>query len=382
MLVHAYYPLAEPRVEREARAARDAGYRVVVVALRGDGEAPRETVEGVEVRRLPVRHHRGASLAALVVEYILFTVLATVEVLRLVLQRRLRVVQVHAPPDFLVLAALSARLRGARVVLDIHDLSPDLFGARFGERSVVVRLLRAVQRGATALVDEVITVHEPYRRELVAANVPPAKIEVVMNCVEEDVAARATAAASRANGAFTLAYHGTLTHWYGVDLLVDAVGRLRTADVDIRALVVGDGDELDALRARARDHCVAEAIEFSGRYIPREQALRLVAGAQCGVIPNRPSALNRFALSSKLFEYVALGMPVVVSRLETLAAHFADDEVTFFEPGSAESLAAAIRWVVEHPADAKARAECATERARTYTWTQQRERYLALLARA
>jgi len=75
-------------------------------------------------------------------------------------------------------------------------------------------------------------------------------------------------------------------------------------------------------------------------------------------------------------------VPVVAARLETLEAHFDDGEVVFFEPGDARSLAAAIRWVIEHPDEALVRAARAAERAREYAWPHQRKRYLEVLGRA
>ena len=133
------------------------------------------------------------------------------------------------------------------------------------------------------------------------------------------------------------------------------------------------------VRESARRLGVASRISFSGQYVPIAAALCEVARASCGVIPNRPSLLNRFALSSKLFEYVALEIPVVVSRLETLESHFSDDEVTFFEPGDAASLAEAVRWVATHSKEAEAKTRRARARAAAYSWERQRERYLSLL---
>ena len=66
--------------------------------------------------------------------------------------------------------------------------------------------------------------------------------------------------------------------------------------------------------------------------------------------------------------------------METLAAHFSSDEVTFFEPGDVESLAEAIAWVAEHPAEAREKAERATRRAEAYSWPASRERLLKALS--
>ena len=384
MVVHARYPVGEPRVEREARAAVEAGHEVEVICLRDPGEPARETIDGIAIRRLPIEHVRGAGLKRMLVEYIGFMVLAA---LTLALRRRRPdVVHVHAPPDFLVATAIGPRLRGASVVLDIHDLSPHMYMARF-EPGLRTRLLTgaltAVERASCALAERVITVHEPYARELASDGVPREKIAVVMNAADEAVIERASerAAAQRNGHPFTAAYHGTITSWYGVDLLVDALGRLDGRLPGSEAIVLGGGDAVGDVRALAAQTGLGDRVDVPGDYLPLEETLTRVASvADCGVIPNRPTTLNRFALSSKLFEYVALGIPAVVARLETLAAHFDDDHVTFFEPGDPESLAEAIAWVAEHPDEARAKAERARERAAEYSWRRNRERYLELLA--
>lgn len=385
MVVHAYYPLGEPRVEREARAAWEAGHSVCVVALRGPGELPRETVDGIDVIRLPVRHVRGSGIRRMALEYGLFTALASVEVLKLRRRRSVNVVHVHAPPDFLILVGALPKVLGSKLILDIHDLSPHMFGARFGgtRGGVLSRALRVVERAACGLADHVLTVHEPYRRELEADGVPPEQVTVVMNSMDEALLERVrrtrTQGLPRAADPFTIAYHGTITGWYGVDLLVQALAELGSDVPGARALVLGDGDALPAARRLAEERGVAERCTFSGRYVPIEDALAAVAGAACGVIPNRSSPLNRFALSSKLFEYVALGVPVAVSRLETLKAHFDGDEVTFFEPDDASSLAAALRWIAHHPDEAREKATRAQQRARAYAWRENRVRYLDIV---
>ncbi|HVM18166.1 MAG TPA: glycosyltransferase family 4 protein [Gaiellaceae bacterium] len=379
MVVHAYYPLAEPRVERQARAARNAGHDVTVIALRASGDRGRDIVDGVEVRRLPVRHVRGARLPRLALEYLAFTMLALLEIIRVQVCGRIDTVQVHAPPDFLVIAGLPAKLRGARLLLDVHDLSPHIFGARF-RNGIVRRALERVERWACGIADAVVTVHDPYRDELVARGVPAQKVHRVMNAVDPAVLRAAAARReTETSDGFTLAYHGTVNRWYGVDLVVLAVARLQRELPDVRATIVGEGDAVSEVRALAEQLGVADRVAITGRYLPIEQALAEVAIAQCGVIPNRPSELNRFALSSKLFEYVELGIPVVVARLETLARHFGSDEVTFFNPGDADSLADAVRWIVEHPEETRTRVARARRRAREYAWEREAERYLRLL---
>lgn len=382
MVVHSDYP-ADGRVRREARAALEAGYAVDVISVRGEGEPAHEVVDGIGVRRLPLRHVSGEGAGRMLFEYFTFALLATIMLVPAAVKRRYTVVQVHNPPDFLLVAGLLPHLFGSTLLLDVHDLSSHMFGARFSGplSGVISRCLVQLERLAGAMADGVITVHEPYRRELINHGVAPRKISVVMNVPDEavlDAAKRKTA--GRDPSTFIVAYHGTISGWYGLDLVLDALTELRSEVPSARAILLGDGDARVELQERARRLGLAEYVEFSAGWVPEEQALARAAGASCGVIPNRPTELNRFALSTKLFEYLALGLPVVVAGLETLTAHFGPDEVTFFAPGDASSLARALIWVALHPQEAAVKTERARERIEhDYSWTASRESYLGTL---
>src|SRR5665213_2024921 len=350
LITHARFPIGEPRAERAARAASGDGYRVAVIALRGEGERAHERLEGIDVWRLPIRHRRGAPIGVMALEYCSFTLLAG-------------------------LWALALRLRGKLDVVEVQ---------------------RRVELVACALADSVLTVHHPYKEQLTARGADGAKIAIVMNTPEEALIAAVKSSpsqlaprgagtslgadASPPNGDdFTVAYHGTITRWYGVDLLIEALGLLHARERQVRAVILGEGDQLEAVRELAVELGVSDSVSFSNRYLPIEEALRAVAGTDCGIISNRPSEINRFILPNKLFEYVALGIPVVSARLETVAAHFDDEDVTFCRPGDPESLAGAIAWVMDERVAAKRKSASAQVRADPYRWDANRARYLEVL---
>lgn len=383
MVVHSRYP-HDPRVARATRMASEAGFRVEVVCLQEPDRPMREVVDGVGVQRLPLRHRRGVGPIWLALEYAAFTLLATVMVAVRGGRQGYDLVHVHNPPDFLMIAAVLPRLRGARVVLDIHDLSSLMFDVRFQfGGDALLRIITAVERTASRFADAVVTVHEPYREELASHGVDVEKITIVMNTPDERLIEaareRAAADASRSDGRWTAVYHGTITDWYGVPLLIRGAALAAEAIPALRLEVIGEGDDLPEARATAEELGLDERVSFSERYLPIDEVLDRVAAADCGVVPNLSSPLNELTLSSKLLEYVALGVPVVVARLRTLAYHFAEDEVTFFTPGDAQGLADALRWVAEHPDEAREKAERALRRADAYRWQENRDRYVALL---
>lgn len=380
MVVHGPYPVAEPRVSREAAAALAAGWSVEVVAMRRTGEPLRTSVEGIDVFRIPLRHRRGTPALLLALEYVAFSTLATVLVGVRSVIRKYTVVQIHTPPDFLVAAGILPKVLGARLVLDVHDLSSDMFAMRFSSR-LASDMLKALERLAAACADVVITVHEPYRRELEARGVSRDKLVVVMNSLDERLLPNGPT--SDPAPAFRLVYHGSITPAYGVDQVVTAIGSLPDALRErLRFEIHGEGDGLEDVRAETVRLGLEKNVRIVGQYVAQEVVLRRIRGASAGVIPNRPIDLNRYALSSKLFEYIALGIPVVAARLPTIREYFGEHSgLTYFEPGSVESLATALQMLMSDPDLARSRAALARRAYEPLRWPYHAARYIGVLTR-
>ena len=381
MLLHGFFP-TEVRVAAEVRAAVAAGFEVDVIALRGKSDPARGMAEGARYHRVPVDHVHGAGLGGMVKEYLGFTLLAALKAARLSARRRYDIVQIHTPPDFLVLAAAVPRLLGARIVFDVHDLASDMFHMRFEGRrgsAVAEHVLRAVERWTAGAARVVLTVHDPYKRELVARGVDPDKVVVIMNSLD-DAALPPPLEPAAPNG-FVVSYHGTVTPHYGVPLIVDAAAKALPAIPDLEVRIYGSGDAIPDVLTRAAALGVEDRVWVSPTFLSQREVLRAVQPASVGVIPNLPTKLNRFALSTKLLEYVALGVPVICSDLPTLREHFSDDEVLFFEAGSSTALARALELTAKEPEAAHERADAALRRYDAYRWPASAERYVEALRR-
>jgi glycosyltransferase involved in cell wall biosynthesis len=382
MVLHGPYPVGEGRVANEARAALDAGWEVDVVAMRKPGEPARQVVDGVAVHRLPLSHKWGAGAVEVAREYLGFTALATAQVAALMKRRRYAVVQIHNPPDFLILAALAPRLLGARVVFDIHDFAPDLFAMRFGSRrgfGAANAMMRGVERLATRFATAIVTVHDPYRRALEARGVPPKKITVVLNSLDERLVP-AAAPKDETNG-FRVVYHGTITPYWGVELLVEAAAQIVPDVPSLGLEIYGDGDSLPTVRARVDELGLAGRVHLSGRFLPQPEVLERVREASAGVICNLPEERNQAAIPTKLFEYARLGVPIVAADLMAIREHFSPQEVLFFRAGSVDDLAEALRETAVSPEAATARARAARQRYDEYAWPVSARRYVELLER-
>jgi glycosyltransferase involved in cell wall biosynthesis len=367
MLVHHYFP-RDVRVRREARALAAVGIEVTVIALRRPGEPARERWRDIEVVRLPVRRHRGSPLMVYLAEYAAFAAAAGLCLRSL---GRFDVLHVHTPPDFLAAATLAERARGARLVLDIHDLTPELYGVRFrGAGGRIARaLLARVEQRACRAADRVLTVTEAFRRLLVARGAEADRVRVVHNCPDEEIfeldRLRAEAPAEPRSG-FRLVHHGTLVERYGLMTLLEAfarvVERLPGAHLDI----YGEGDLAPRLARRAAEPPLAGRVRLWGDR-PQEEVARAVAAADLCVVPSLDDPFTDLLLPTKLLEALCLGRPAVASATSGIREAVGDG-ARLVPPGDAEALAAAILELAAEPRERAALGARGRKAAERFSW--------------
>jgi hypothetical protein len=306
-----------------------------------------------------------------IIEYFAFFVQSTILLTFLFAVRRYRAVVVHGPPEPLVFAAFLAKAFRRRVILDIRDRSADLFEIRAPDSRTARlpnRVLTSLERLATSFADVVTTVHEPYREALMRNRIPKEKIAIVMNTLPTNVE-RAVRRTIGGSSTFDITYHGTLSTVYGVDILIAAFVEVRSMLTDARLNIFGDGAARRNLVERAEASGASQSIFFSEGFLDHDHVLTLIRDTKVGVIPNHTGRINQFALPTKLFDYVALRVPVIATSLPTIRAHFDENEVLYVPPGDPHALAQALLDVARDPQAAAARAAAAHARYRhAYRW--------------
>jgi glycosyltransferase involved in cell wall biosynthesis len=386
VVTHSYYE-EDPRVRRQAEALAAAGFSVDVLALQRPGSASRERLEGVDVHRLPVQRHQGAGIRTYLGEYAEFFARVALAAVPLHARRRYAVAQVATLPDPLVFALAPLRLDGVPLVLDLHEAMPEFFRSRFpaASRGLIRAALLAAERASIGVASHVLTVNDALRDRLEGLGVPASKVTVILNSPRADRfdPSAHPRRAFRADGCLRLVYAGALTPLYQLDVVVDALARLARGDggpaIDARLDLYGRGDAETLLRERAAALGVGDRVTFHGR-IPVEEVPARLAEADVGIAPTRRDAFTDFSLSTKIFEYAAMGKPVIASRLPTVERYFGPDALCYFEPGDGTSLAAAVRRVADDAAYRDAIVAAAGQRVRELSWEREAERYVDLVA--
>jgi glycosyltransferase involved in cell wall biosynthesis len=294
---------------------------------------------------------------------------------------RYDLVHVHNLPDPLVFVAVVPKLLGARIVLDIHDILPEFyiqkFGTRSGWRYVVLRFIEKV---SVRFADHVIVANDLWCEKVVARNgLDVRKCTTIMNYPNLDIFRYRP---RRKKKRLTLVYHGTLSRIHGTDILVDALSLVRQRYPLVRADVYGMFTEAGFER-EIREKVAAHGLEDNFRLLPllpHEQVGDRLQEYYMGVVPKRDGFFSGEAFSTKLLEYMAVGLPVVASRTRIDEYYFTDEDVVFFEPENAEDLAGRIVELFEDEAEYERKREKGLMTAGRFDWNTKKERYAHVLA--
>ena len=374
-LLYSHYP-SDPRPRREAEALRDAGWEVLVLCLGFPGEPVQYEMDGVHILTYQRNRYRGKSVSQYLSEYFRFLTWAMRESSRR--RKDFRLVHVHAPPDFLAFASLPVKWAGARVLLDIHDTTPELFRERFGSRRRnAIRISRIVERLSERAADYILTSTEPMRQILLDRGLCSHRASVLLNLPEERIFWRDVIPAPPERP--VLAYHGTLVPRYGPQVLLETAALLAPEYPDLTVRIIGDGDQKSELMARAAQPDLAGKVTFSPERVPVNRIPAALGSVTIGVVANRAEGFTNLILPTKLLEYLALGIPPVVTRTETIDYYFPPGELLTVERPEPRLLVDALRPLLANPELGKdwvSRGRMFFER---NAWNREREVYVKLV---
>jgi len=379
-MIHLSDFVLDSRIQRQARALAERGDEVDLICV---GQAEELRVGEGTIRVHPVGEGKaGGGAASYLLGYGSFLLKAARRLTALDAERRYDLVEIHNMPDLLTAAALVPRLRRkVPVILNVHDTFPELFSTKYGrpEGDLSERVLKLEERVSAMLASHVITVTDQARLRLEGRGVGVGRTTVVMNSPDERVFGPARAPVRPpAEGPVRLLYHGGLAPRFGVQTLIEAVGRLRETVPRVEVRICGSGEDRDALAALAA-RIDPERIDVAAEPVPFAEIPGELERAHIGVVPTLHDRFTELLLPVKLLEYVHMGLPVVASRLPGISSYFGEDELAGYAAGDPEDLARAVERICADAGAAVERAARASDRLAEIAWERQRERYLALV---
>ena len=297
---------------------------------------------------------------------------------RLNRRKRFDLIHVHNIPDFLVFAAWYPKLQGARVILDIHDMMPELFAANFrqSEQSVIVRSLKLMERASAAVADHVILPNHLWYEKYTARSANSEKCTVFMNNVDGRIFKHQCS--SPENGKRILMFPGSLQWHQGLDIAIHAFHKLRTKMPEAEFHIYGEGDMKPQLVALVNQLGLNETVRFFNS-VPLEKIADLMATRGSGADPQACRLLRQRGVQHQDNGIHGGGVPTVVSDTKIDRHYFNDSIVRFFESGNADLMADAILDVFSNVGGRRDMIARASEYVDRNSWKSRESDYLQLV---
>jgi glycosyltransferase involved in cell wall biosynthesis len=377
------------RVWQEAKALQESGWTVSVICPATERfPARREVIDGIRIFRHPLPlEARG--IWGFFLEY----GMALFHQTRLLISIRklvnFDIIQACNPPDLLFLVALPWKLLGKKFVFDHHDICPELMEAKFGTRRLLQPILLLAEKWTFKAADLVISANESFRQIAIGrGGKSPDDVVTVYSIPDKRFFSGVTSGAKteigtaiRGGKSTVIGYVGIVGDQDGVDNIVRMAQDLlkKQSIADFKCVVVGDGPALSSVKALAVELGVCEYVTFTG-YLSGKQLVEALSEFDIGVIPDPINPYNDKISMNKVFEYSAMGLPIVAFNLSE-TKRLLKDAALIATRGDAEGLADQVASLIHDPElrhDLGRKAKTLADN--EFQWEAEAKRYIAAMA--
>jgi len=368
----------DTRVRMYAEALAKQGAEVDVFSLKQPGQPRHGELNGVKIHRIQTRVHNEKKPLTFLVKLLLFLLQSAAGLAKHSFPRKYDVVHVHSVPDFEVFAAIIPKLLGSKILLDIHDIVPEFYASKFnvGRDSLVFRMLAFLEKVSIAFSDHVIVANDIWYKTLLSRSVRPGKCSVILNYPDISIFRKKTDA--RGDGKFVMVYPGSLNWHQGLDIAIRAFAKIAGKYPKAEFHIYGEGGEKDSLLDLIRELKMDDRIRFFGMK-PTHEIAGVMADADLGVVPKRAVSFGNEAFSTKIPEFMAVGVPVVAAGTMIDRFYFNDSQILFFESENVDDLAAKMETVINDPQLRFRLVEGGKSYIRDNNWDVKREEYFDLV---
>jgi len=381
MLAYAFYE-SDTRIQQYATALARRTDAVDVIALRRDETVPVfEVLGGVNVYRIQARTVNEKGVFAYAIRILRFMCRATWFLHRKHSLHSYDAVHVHNVPDMLVFAALSPKLKNVPIILDIHDLLPEFYASKFkiSYTSLVFKLMAFAERCSASFADHVIVANDIWCDRLVSRSSRREKCSVVRNRPDLDIFRKQPGYSKKQDRPFQMIYPGSLNWHQGLDIAIRAFASIADKMSDAEFHIYGEGSAKPALISLANELQQQDRIFFHD-FLPSSEIAQVMAVADLAIEPKRTkSDFSNEALSTKIMEFMALGVPVIACRTRIHAYYYDDSIIQYYENDDEAELALQMLRLRNDPSLRAKLVENAKRYVEQNTWNARKHEYLQLV---
>jgi glycosyltransferase involved in cell wall biosynthesis len=377
MLAYAFYE-NDSRIKQYAEALAGRGDQVDVIALRREGQSDEGNYYGIQVYRIQKRITNEKGKISYLMRIVRFFLKSAFFLARRHLKVRYDVIHVHSVPDFEVFAALIPKLMGAKIILDIHDIVPEFYASKFNvsNNSVIYKALVHVERASAAFSDHIIVANHLWYDVITSRSVINSKCSVFLNYPDPNIFHGDIP--KKKDGKFIILYPGTLNWHQGLDIAVKAFARIADRIQNTELHIIGEGPSRTMLNLLIAELGLGNRV-FIKDFVPHDEIGHIMANADLGIVPKRANSFGNEAFSTKILEFMALGVPVIVSDTKIDEYYFDNSLVQFFRAGNEEDLARSMLEMIRDDEKRARFVKSAFMFVQKNTWVIKKQEYLDLV---
>lgn len=372
----------DARIIRLSSALIEKNIDVDLICLRYKDQPKYEVLNGVNIHRIIKNFHQD-SIFSYIFFSIVFVFRALFKSISLSSKNKHDLVHVHNMPDYLVFSAAYHKLKGIPVILDIHDITVELFKEKWSRKKFAYfeSVLKFSERLSCNFADHVLTVTKECVDILVNRDIKSEKITLIMNSADENVFTNDTSRFKRHhNKGFKLLYHGTIAKRFGIHYFIKAMPEILKIVPDAEYHLYGsfNNEYSNELNKMIIELGLAGNIIFSNP-IPYAELNEMIKDYDLGVVTYEQTEYMNLAMPTKAGEYALSGLPFIISELNSLRSIFREESVCYVNPEDSGMIANEVIKLFRNPSKRSDMATKAYEDMLNISWDVVREKYLSLI---
>lgn len=377
MIAYSYYE-NDNRVRRYAETLVQKGWEVDVIALKSSIHQYPFRLKGVNVYGIQKRTKNESKKISYFIKIFRFLILSALILTKKHLTKRYDLIHIHSVPDFLVFVAIFPKLSGAKIILDIHDIVPELYCAKFGAKlnSFTFKILVFMESVSIAFSDHVIIANHIWHKRITERSVRPDKCSVVLNYPDEEIFGGITK--SRTDDTFIMLYPGTLSKHQGIDVAIKALEKIKDKLPKLQFHIYGTGTDENYLKNLVDELGLSDRVKFFNP-IPLEDIAKVMANADIGIEPKRREGFSNEAFSTKILEFMILGVPVIASDTEIHKYYLDSSILKYFEAGNVDDLSSCLEYFYINRTDREEYVQNANKFITTMYWSVRSKEYISII---
>jgi len=377
MIAYTFYEF-DGRVKRYAESLAHRGDSVEILALSRGDTCENMEINGVKVYQLQTRKINEKGKLSYLYRIVKFLFKSSFFLLRRHFKEPYALIHIHSVPDFLVFAGLVPKLFGAKIILDIHDILPEFYISKFGasKDSLLFKALLFTERVSIWFSDHVIISNHIWYNTLISRSVNENKCTAILN-YPDDSKFYWREKKSRGNNIIFI-YPGSLNWHQGIDIAINAFNKIKDQIPQSEFHIYGGGPETNNLANLIKELKLEKRVFLKGS-VDFDKISDVMAEADIGIVPKRNDFFGGEAFSTKILEFMSMGIPVIVSKTTIDKFYFDNTLVTFFEPDDENDLAVMINKLVADRTKQKELAKNGLSYVEKNNWSAKKQIYFDLV---